>query len=128
MGLSISFWKYLIGKLTHNGYRYRRWNYPIFGARVYEKNGNGVVVITTIDIPPSNIQPIGHSIDDYFRRLQKVLNDLGKVLHLSDVYFAGGGNIPIPDWFRDWCNCNGIHLHIIDTDNIFTTNIHDFIS
>lgn len=56
----------------------------------------------------------GQLIDDWFRQMQDVLRDLKKRFGGVNVFFKGGGTVPIPDWFRDWCNREGINITVGD--------------
>ena len=56
----------------------------------------------------------GQLIDDWFRQMQDVLRDLKKRFGGVDVFFEGGGTVPIPDWFRDWCAQEGINITVGD--------------
>jgi hypothetical protein len=35
---------------------------------------------------------------------------------VGKLTFRGGGTVPIPDWFRDWCQQNGIEIEILDPE------------
>ena len=49
------------------------------------------------------------------KRLQRQLQKtIAGGLPVTDIYFPGGGRLPIPDWFRDWCTKMGIRIHIVD--------------
>ena len=67
--------------------------------------------------------PVSHSslLDTWFKQIQDILVDLKRQHGAVDVAFAGGGNTPIPDWFRDWCSQEGINILIIE--HIATGNI-----
>lgn len=57
--------------------------------------------------------------DDYLKRLQRQLQKtIAGGLPVTDIYFPGGGTLPIPDWFRDFCAQNGIRIHIIDPNEL----------
>ena len=85
-----------------------------FGARVFEKNGKCVVAIPVIEIAPPDVAPISASIDDYFRQLQNALRNLVNGIPITDLVFSGGGTIPIPAWFFQWCRESGIRVHIME--------------
>ena len=53
-------------------------------------------------------------IDDWFRQIRDILIELKNQLGKINVIFQGGGTIPIPNWFRDWCKRNGIIITVMD--------------
>jgi len=53
-------------------------------------------------------------LDDWFQQIRDILTELKNQLGKIDVTFQGGGTIPIPKWFRDWCAQNGITITVID--------------
>lgn len=53
-------------------------------------------------------------LDTWFRQIRAILGALKRRHGTVDVAFAGGGTVPIPDWFRDWCVQEGITILIID--------------
>lgn len=117
MGLHVSIAKHIADLLKRAGYRPRQWRRGALGNRVYEKNGTAVVVIPVIEIPPVAIQPVKISIDDYFDNLRRLLAGLMKKLKVCDLFFTGGGTIPVPPWFEQWCEENGIRIHILDPES-----------
>ena len=81
------------------------------GARVLTKNGKAGVFIDGILI--SSLSNENEQIDNYFNRLKKSLQRTLLKHPETEVFFRGGGTIPVPEWFRDWCNQNGIKIHIV---------------
>jgi hypothetical protein len=117
MALNVSFANHVGDSLRQAGYAVRRWRHGVMGTQVYERNGRAIVVIPSIELPPPVIQPISQSVSDYFKRLCDVLSGLGKKFNVSDLFLPGGGDVPVPEWFKDWCKKNGIRIHIIDSDS-----------
>jgi hypothetical protein len=116
MSVTLSYAKHISESLKRAGYTLRWWRHGILGTRVYERSGQVIVVIPTIEISPSFIQPISQSMDEYFKKLHQVLIGLRNKFNISDLFLPGGGGFSIPDWFKEWCNLNGINLHIIDLE------------
>jgi hypothetical protein len=52
---------------------------------------------------------------------RELLNGLEAALRggiaFSKIVFRGGGDIPVPDWFRDWCKKNGVEIEICDPED-----------
>lgn len=116
MPINVSFTMHIENILTNSGFQKQPWRKGILGTRLYTRGAQGVVVIPTIEIPPPSVAPIPQSIDDYFKSLRDVLTGMTKKFKITDLYFPGGGNIPLPNWFSNWCNQNGINVHILGTD------------
>jgi len=59
--------------------------------------------------------PHSHSslLDSWFKQIQKILAHLKLRLGGVDIAFFGGGMIPIPAWFQDWCKQEGIQIMMI---------------
>lgn len=53
-------------------------------------------------------------ISDYFRRLRKEISLRG----LQRIVFTGGGSIPIPAEFLNWCKENGVEIEILSAEEI----------
>jgi len=53
-------------------------------------------------------------IDDWFQQIREILTELKNRIGTVDVAFQGGGTIPIPDWFWDWCTQQGIKIEVVE--------------
>jgi hypothetical protein len=84
-------------------------------------NRDTIVVVTTI----ARTDTSTHGIEDFFRRLQGKLKEILKAGVVPEVYLPGGGNIHIPDWFKDWCNKNNIQIRIFDAEGSRLDKIRD---
>jgi len=113
MGLSVST---LRDDLLARGYRKFQWrNLNLrFGARIFEKNGKCVVTIPSVEISSPIAGPLSIAVDDYFRRLQQALDELSKNLAITGIFLPGGGTIPIPEWFAEWCRQHNIRIYIVE--------------
>lgn len=96
---------------ARKGYTCREWDSEN-GKRVYYKKGSdAVIVIPKITVKSSSPA----DIDTLFKKIQAELQDiLNKGFNISDLYLPGGGTIPLPDWFKNWCLKNGIRIHMMD--------------
>lgn len=73
------------------------------------RGGAGVIAAGVVTIPGVS------KADSWWRELQKVIEDARRSgLPVDKLVFPGGGNIPIPDWFTDWCKKNGIEIEILE--------------
>lgn len=78
------------------------------------KNGSPLVIVPGLpSAKPASPSSARKPIDDWFRQLQDVLHDLKKRFCGVDILFKGGGIVPIPDWFRDWCAQEGIEIIVV---------------
>lgn len=80
--------------------------------RVLERDGKRVAAVKPIKIDPFKL--IQTEIDNFFRYLIDIINKNG----IKIVFLAGGGTIPIPDFFLDYCRENGINILMVTNDNI----------
>jgi hypothetical protein len=53
-------------------------------------------------------------IEGLFKHLIELIRRSGS----HDIFLPGGGEIPIPDFFIEYCKNNGIKIHIISVENI----------
>ena len=102
----------LLKRLKNKGWK-QNVGYAIRGnPRVLERNGRSVAAVKPIKIDPFKI--LQNEIDKFFRSLVDILNKNG----IKNVFLPGGGTIPIPQFFLDYCRENGIDIHIVTTENI----------
>jgi len=107
--LQINYIRVLHKILLNNGWPSSGMRYARLGLFIH----NNIALVLPLDIDPRN--PIQTQVDTLFQNLITALNK-NKV---TDIYFQGGGTIPIPDFFRNFCRENGIKIHIV-TDENFT--------
>lgn len=110
----------LLKQLKNRGWR-QNGGYAIRGnPRVLERNGKRIVVGKPIKIDPFKI--LQDEIDNFFRSLINIILKNG----VQDVFLPGGGTIPIPQFFLDFCNENGINIHIVTNENVDQFENRDF--
>jgi len=101
----------LLKRFKNRGWR-QNGGYAIRGnPRVLECNGIRMAVVKPIKIDPFKI--LQDEIDNFFRSLINIILKNG----IKDVFLPGGGTIPIPQFFLDFCNENGINIHIVTNEN-----------
>jgi len=81
-------------------------------TRVLERNGIHIAVVKPIRI--NSIQTLESEIEKFFKTLMGIIHRKG----IKNVFLSGGGSIPIPQFFLDFCKENGINIHLLTTDNI----------
>ena len=100
---------------TVNGFPVSEWDKPkkqSRGIRVYDKGfAVGEVVVPELPIESASSKT---AVDDCFRNLQDKLNDVLAKGRITDIFLPGGGTVPIPEWFKEWCAKNGIKIHIFE--------------
>lgn len=111
-----------IGQLLKNGYKRSASHHRLLGASVFERNGECVVVVTSITLGGSKHNQRQQEVDDYFRSLQRMLINLKKRFPKAALILPGGGNIHVPGWFLDWCKQQGISVAI---EALFETDLED---
>lgn len=74
------------------------------GVEIYEDNDASITILIPgiIRRPSVGIE----SSDDFFKELQKEIEHY--LPKIKTLVFQEGGNIPIPDWFLNWCRDNGV--------------------
>ena len=61
------------------------------------------------------IVPVVQDTDKFWQDIQAAIRAGGNP---REIIFLGGGTIPIPDWFRDWCRNQGIGITILVPEEI----------
>ncbi len=91
--------------------------WPWQSSRVYTQevdvqthSGHRVGIVREIGV----LAPTAKNIKDYFDGLTRELIKEG----IQKIVFKGGGTIPIPDSFKEFCKQNGIGLEILDGDEL----------
>lgn len=120
-GLRVSITEVIVDLLKRKGFKYLPWRKggaKALRVRIFQRNGHTVVVVPSIEMLPSDVSPLQVAIDNFFNRLKNMLEAMMRAgLSACDLFFQGGGNIPIPEWFMKWCEENGIRIHICDVDS-----------
>jgi hypothetical protein len=73
----------------------------VWGIGVFQRNGR------TVCLPERKVLETA----DIFERLRDLVE--GSHPRISDIVFVGGGTLEIPDWFREFCKANGVHIHVL---------------
>ena len=71
---------------------------------------------------------IRDNVDDVFEQIKKGIIESKKKRGCfpGKILLQGGGNLPIPEWFKDWCKENNIVLQILDAESILERKNIDF--
>jgi hypothetical protein len=110
--IQIDFTEILLKNLKSKGWR-QNGGYAIRGnPRVLERNNKRIAVVKPLKVDPFKI--LDQEIDIFFKSLISIIQKNG----INDVFLPGGGTIPIPQFFLDYCSMNGIKIHIITQENI----------
>jgi hypothetical protein len=110
--IQIDVMEVLLKRLKNRGWR-QNGGYAIRGnPRVLENYGEQIAVVKPIKIDPFKV--LQDEIDKFFRSLINIINKNG----IKNVFLPGGGTIPIPQFFLDFCKENGINIHVVTNENI----------
>jgi len=85
------------------------------GALFRDPDGSSTPIFSAPPLPHLNggdHQTEQDLIDDWFQQIREILTELKNRIGTVDVAFQGGGTIPIPDWFWDWCAQQGIEIFV----------------
>ncbi len=75
---------------------------------VFQRGDKELIVQEIIQVDPTvDISP---QIEEVFLSII----DLVKKSNRPEVFLPGGGDVPIPEFFKDFCLENGIQIHVID--------------
>ena len=116
--IQVNFIKHIIDQLKARGFRHKRWRNGDLGTAVYIQGPHpkhAKVVVKSIEIPP---RTIGSSVDEYFKKLQAILKGLTAAIGPIQLFLPGGGSIPIPEWFKNWCIDNEVEISICNPDRV----------
>jgi hypothetical protein len=111
--ISINVMPILMNRLKDRGWK----NVSVRGyttnqIQILKRGNESIMVIvsitfdSTIDVTPQ--------LNDYFEQLKNLMqHDI-----LKDVFLPGGGDIPIPDFFRNYCYENRISIHLVTYNSL----------
>ena len=110
--IQIDLMEIILKQLKRKGWK-QNGGYAIRGnPRVLEQSGRRIAVVKPLQIDP--FKNITEQVEKFFESLIRIIQKNG----IKDVFLPGGGTIPIPQFFLDFCKEMGINIHIIDTGNI----------
>jgi len=110
--IQIDLMEVLLKRLKNQGWK-QNGGYAIRGnPRVLERSGKRIAVVKPIKVDPFKV--LQTEIDKFFRSLIDIVNKNG----IKDVFLPGGGTIPIPQFFLDFCKENSINIHVVTAENI----------
>jgi hypothetical protein len=81
-------------------------------TRVLERNGIHIAAVKPIRI--NSIKTLESEIEKFFKTLMGIIQRKG----IKIVFLPGGGTIPVPQFFLDFCKKNGVEIHILTAENI----------
>jgi hypothetical protein len=87
------------------------------GGTVY-RGGGSDPVFATPPLPKLVGEPgdgdFDRLIDLWFRQVQAILEKLKERFGSIKLVLQGGGTVPVPAWFKDWCADQGIEIEFVD--------------
>jgi hypothetical protein len=81
--------------------------------RVLKKDGKRIAVVGALRLKGSS--GIADQVDTFFVKMEKILT---KHNDIKEVHIQGGGRIPVPPSFIEFCKANGIKISFFDHENI----------
>ena len=79
--------------------------------QILKRGDKSIVVIESITLDPS--VEINPQVAEFFRNLTELIEQ-GTA---KEIFLPGGGDIPIPASFKDWCYENTVHINLISLNN-----------
>lgn len=84
--------------------------------QVLKRGEKTIVCIEQIQLDGSlDFRP---QVEGLFKHLIELTRRSGS----HDIFLPGGGEIPIPGFFEEYCRNNGINIHLISRENIYEYN------
>ena len=112
MLIQIDIIEIFLKRLKNRGWRQNSGYAQRGNPRILERSGKRIAVVKPIKVDPFKI--LQNEIDIFFRSLINIILKNG----IKDVFLPGGGTIPIPQFFLDFCNEHGINIHIVTIENV----------
>ncbi len=117
--IKINIMKVFTNRLCDRGYIHQsfRGGYKNLDIKVLNRNSDIISVVQQITIDPT-INPT-NQIEAFFKNIMHDILRSGS----KRIFFEGGGDIPIPDFFLDYCRQHTIEIGIISY-NTFEDWLH----
>jgi hypothetical protein len=109
--VDVDFTQTLLKTLKKSGWK-QVGGYSLGNPKVLERSGKRIAVVRPIRIDPSKV--LLDEIDKFFKSLKNIVEKNA----IKDVVLPGGGTIPIPQSFLDYCKKHNIHIHILTLENV----------
>ena len=111
--LTINFMQTFLNRLKDRGWKNNIIRgYTDADTQALNRGDDNVIVVKNINIDPSvDLTP---QIEGFFKELIKTIYRS----KAKTIFLPGGGNIPIPEFFIEFCGERGIEIHIIDLESI----------
>lgn len=102
-------------ELISHGYSQRLWRRGVMGTRVFARAAERVVLVRNTGQDRHPQEDEAPTIENWFARLEAVLNDLVKGVKLTDLLLFGDSSLEVPGRFLDWCQAHGIRIHTAES-------------
>ncbi len=103
-----------LNRLKDRGWRNNNLKgYTDNATHVLRRGDTNIVVVETINIDTSAID-ISPQIDGFFIRLMEIILKADA----KEIFLPGGGDVPIPEFFKEFCRENGIDINILTNESV----------
>ncbi len=79
--------------------------------QVLRRGDQSIIGVENINVDAS--ADLGLQIDELFKNLIELI----KRTNTKEIFLPGGGEIPVPDFFEDYCRANGIEIHFVSMES-----------
>jgi hypothetical protein len=109
--VDVDFTQTLLKNLKKSGWK-QVGGYSLGNPKVLERSGKRIAVARPIRIDPSKV--LRDEIDKFFKSLKNIVEKNA----IKDVFLPGGGTIPLPQFFLDFCKEHNINIHVVTLENV----------
>ena len=105
-----------IGWVFNEVYHQRGKNDP----RILKKNGVNIMVAVPIQI--DELRNMHKETHKYFTNIHTSIDKLSKKGQvIKEITFQSGGTVPIPDYFKEFCDKNNVEIKFINEETVYST-------
>jgi hypothetical protein len=79
--------------------------------QVLRRGDQSIIGVENVNVDAS--ADLGLQIDELFKNLIELI----KRTNTKEIFLPGGGEIPVPDFFKEYCRANGIEIHFVSMES-----------
>ncbi len=79
--------------------------------QVLRRGDQSIIGVENVNVDAS--ADLGLQIDELFKNLIELI----KRTNTKEIFLPGGGEIPVPDFFKEYCRANGIEIQFVSIES-----------